>query len=222
MSACHPIPDPPAPLVLGPRPRILVIKLATLGDLLLATPALRALRRRYPDARLDVLTTPEAASLLADSPHVDRVHSVHLRPLGRDRDVRGRLGAVGDLAGLLVQLRRTRYDVAVLAHHLTLPGAPRKYRALLAAVAPSQSVGLDNVRGSFLDVRVPDHGFGSRHEADYALDLAAALDAALPAGERGLHLADLGWPEIAPARLGAADPLCVAMHPGSGTYSVAR
>jgi ADP-heptose:LPS heptosyltransferase len=222
MSAWQPIPDLPAPLMLGPRPRILVIKLATLGDLLLATPALRALRRRYPDARLDVLTTPEAASLLEDSPHVDRVHSVHLRPLGRDRDARGRVSAVGYLAGLLAQLRRTRYDAAVLAHHLTLPGAPRKYRALLAAIAPSQSVGLDNGRGGFLDVRVPDHGFGSRHEAHYALDLAAALDAALRAGERGLRLADLGCPDIALAPLGAADPPRVAIHPGSGAYSVAR
>jgi ADP-heptose:LPS heptosyltransferase len=222
MSAWHPIPDLPAPLVLGPRPRILVIKLATLGDLLLATPALRALRRRYPDARLDVLTAPEAVSLLANSPHVDQVHSLQLHPLGREHDVRGRVSAIGNFAGLLAQLRRARYDAAVLVHHLTLPGAPRKYRALLAAIAPSKSVGLDNGRGSFLDVRVPDHGFGSQHEADYALGLAAALDAALPAGERGLQLADLGWPDIAPVPLVVAHPSRVAIHPGSGTYSVAR
>jgi ADP-heptose:LPS heptosyltransferase len=222
MSAWHPFPEAPVPLVLGPRPRILVIKLATLGDLLLATPALRVLRRRYPDARLDVLTTPEAASLLADSPYVDRVHSMHLHLLGHDHDVRGRLSTIGDLVGLLAQLRRARYDAAVLVHHLTLPGVPRKYRALLAAISPRTSVGLDNGRGSFLDIRVPDHGFGSRHEADYACDLAAALDAALPAGERGLQLADLGWPDIAPAPLGAVDPPRVAIHPGSGTYSIAR
>src|SRR5690242_1972982 len=61
----------PAPVALGPRPRILVIKLATLGDLLLATPALRALRLRYPAARIDLLTTPAAAPLLDSSSLVD-------------------------------------------------------------------------------------------------------------------------------------------------------
>jgi len=35
----------------SPNPKILVIKLADLGDVLTATPALRALRSAYPDAR---------------------------------------------------------------------------------------------------------------------------------------------------------------------------
>src|SRR5437867_2090718 len=49
----------------GPVRRILVIKLHDqLGDFLLATPALRALRERYPEARL-VLVTREFLAPLA-------------------------------------------------------------------------------------------------------------------------------------------------------------
>jgi len=70
------IPEPPAPLSLGAQPRILAVKMATLGDVLLATPALRALRLRYPAARLDVLTTEASASLLRDSPLVDHVYTL--------------------------------------------------------------------------------------------------------------------------------------------------
>ena len=44
--------------------RVLVVKLADLGDVLLSEPALRSLRQGYPDARIDVLTTPHAAELL--------------------------------------------------------------------------------------------------------------------------------------------------------------
>ncbi len=43
---------------------ILVVKLAGIGDLLLATPALRALRETYPQARIDLLVTPDSAGLL--------------------------------------------------------------------------------------------------------------------------------------------------------------
>src|SRR5271165_1076051 len=70
------IPSRPAPLDLGERPRICVIKLATLGDLLLATPALRALRDRYPDATVDVLTTPDSSELLRDSQLVRRIFAL--------------------------------------------------------------------------------------------------------------------------------------------------
>ncbi len=44
--------------------RILAIKLADLGDLLVTEPALRSLRTAYPDAAIDILTTPTAAALV--------------------------------------------------------------------------------------------------------------------------------------------------------------
>lgn len=44
--------------------RILIIKLAALGDVLRTTPVLRRLRSRYPSARIAWLTSPEAMPLL--------------------------------------------------------------------------------------------------------------------------------------------------------------
>src|SRR6476659_4932073 len=60
------------PLPHEPR-RILVVKLFALGDLLNTTPALRALRARFPQARIDVLTTRQGKPGLANSPHIDDV-----------------------------------------------------------------------------------------------------------------------------------------------------
>ena len=48
-------------IILPPDAHILVVKLATIGDLLLATPSLRALRETYPNARIDQLVTPASA-----------------------------------------------------------------------------------------------------------------------------------------------------------------
>src|SRR5512135_2556028 len=58
---------------LPPDAHILVVKLATIGDLLLATPALRALRETYPQARIDLLVTPASAGLLDDWDVIDHV-----------------------------------------------------------------------------------------------------------------------------------------------------
>src|SRR5712664_3150705 len=52
------------PITLPPDAHILVVKLAGIGDLLLATPALQALRESYPHARIDLLVTPDSAGLL--------------------------------------------------------------------------------------------------------------------------------------------------------------
>ena len=60
-------------ITLPPNARILVVKLATIGDLLLATPALRALRETYPQARIDLLVTPASAGLLNDWEVIDNV-----------------------------------------------------------------------------------------------------------------------------------------------------
>ncbi|MFI5271615.1 MAG: glycosyltransferase family 9 protein [Ktedonobacterales bacterium] len=222
MPAPRRIPEAePAPVALGAHPRILAIKLATLGDLLLTTPALRALRTRYPRARLDVLTTAAAAPLLTDSPLVDAVYTLDLPPGARAPMMRG----AGALLTTLTTLRAARYDAALLLHHLTLPAGRRKHRTLLTTLAPRLTAGLDNGFGGFLDLRVPDHGFGARHEAEYALAIARAVDATLPAGERGLRVADLGWEALAtepPETEATGSPPLVALHPGSGSYSRAR
>jgi heptosyltransferase-2 len=54
-------------------PNILAVRFSSIGDILLTTPLLRAIRRRYPDARLSVLTKQAFAPLLSHNPHVDRV-----------------------------------------------------------------------------------------------------------------------------------------------------
>lgn len=53
--------------------RILAIRPRALGDVVLVTPALRALHRGFPDAALDVMTEPRYGPLLAGLPGVRRV-----------------------------------------------------------------------------------------------------------------------------------------------------
>ena len=53
--------------------RILAVNLNYLGDALFTTPALSALRMRFPDARIDVLAGERAAAMLADDPAISRL-----------------------------------------------------------------------------------------------------------------------------------------------------
>lgn len=72
-----------APQALGSPPwdwspvhKVLVIRLRSIGDTVLTTPALFALRRFLPDARIDILLEDWVAPLLEGSPLVDRVISI--------------------------------------------------------------------------------------------------------------------------------------------------
>jgi lipopolysaccharide heptosyltransferase II len=60
--------------------RVLVIRFSSLGDILLAAPAVRALRKRFPDAHIDLLVASEYADAAAMIPGPDRI-------LGFDRSL---------------------------------------------------------------------------------------------------------------------------------------
>ena len=59
--------------MVGPYEKILLIKPSSLGDVVMALPALSALRRSFPQARISWLIRPEFAPLLEGHPHLDEV-----------------------------------------------------------------------------------------------------------------------------------------------------
>jgi heptosyltransferase-2 len=60
---------------------ILVIKLDSIGDMVLATPALRELRRNFPEARILLVATPQTREIVELCPHIDRI--MVFEPSGR-------------------------------------------------------------------------------------------------------------------------------------------
>lgn len=68
-------------------PNILLVRFSAIGDILLLTPLLRALRRKHPDARLTVVTRTGFAPLLERNPRISEVISwdplTSLSDLGR-------------------------------------------------------------------------------------------------------------------------------------------
>lgn len=76
--------DMTANLVLPERPKILVITLRRLGDVLLTTPLLHALRTRWPGAQLDTLVFRGSDGILQGNPDLDHVVTMPQRPSARE------------------------------------------------------------------------------------------------------------------------------------------
>ena len=142
-------------------PKILAIRLRALGDVVLVTPALRALQRGHPGASIDVVTDPRYAGILSWVPEVSRVW-----PLERSTFSAWRLGA---------RLRRERWEWA-----LDFFGNPRS--ALVARLSGARLRAGFDLRGRrhAYDVRVPRDAPGPRGGREHAS--AAHVRLAVAAG----------------------------------------
>ncbi len=214
-------------VTLSPQARILVIKMAGIGDLLLATPALRALRETYPQARIDLLVTPDSAGLLDGWGVIDHIIVLDKYLFDYPQQILKNPRNLLRLTPLWHALHDAHYDAVLLLHHLTLPFGRVKYQVLLRSTGAKYRVGLDNGHGWFLNVRADDEGFGAMHEAEYNLAVAGAVGATtddkrltVPLSEEHHRRArQLLYEDESPA--GSARPV-IAIHPGSGGYSTAR
>jgi heptosyltransferase-2 len=150
------------------RERILVVQTAFLGDVILTTPLVAALRRHAPSAEITMLVTPAAAGLVAHHPALDRVLT---------DDKRGRGRGIGGLLRLVRTLRSHRFTVALAAQKsvrtalaLRAAGIPRR---IGFATAPAAALYTELV------ARPP-----TAHDRDRLLGLLAPLGVAMPAPER--------------------------------------
>jgi ADP-heptose:LPS heptosyltransferase len=153
--------------------RVLVIRHRAGGDLLLTTPALRALRRGLPRASIEVLTARAFRELLSGNPDVDAVLSFDRRSLRSQ-------------AALYLRLARGGYDVV-----LDLVSNPRS--AFLTALTRARTrVGYDLPGRSWAyTLRIPREPVGPegpvlRYAPEAALDAVRALG--LSAGDTELTL----------------------------------
>ena len=105
---------------LGPSPRILLIRLRSLGDVVLMTPALEVLSQIRPDARIDVAVEPPFSEALYGHRFIHRLieirrqlHNTHsdasADPVGKAPRLLTKIQAVREI-------RRTRYEIAWNLH----------------------------------------------------------------------------------------------------------
>lgn len=92
--------------IAGAPRSILLVQLGDIGDVVLSTPCLRALRENYPQARIVVAVRDKAAELLEDCPWLDQVIAV----TKRSRPLRGELRFQVDF---FRNLRNLQCDLAI-------------------------------------------------------------------------------------------------------------
>lgn len=153
---------------------ILVIRLYFIGDVLLSTPVLEALGRRFPEASLAVVVKRRALDILRGNPFVDEVIVYDAVP---------RYHSPVWTLRLARELRSRRFSVSV-----DLTGDRRSSWMVLAA-DPAFRVGVNRVgMGYLLDRRTPYRAEG--HVVDHLLSTVEPLGAHSPDPSPRMYLSE--------------------------------
>jgi lipopolysaccharide heptosyltransferase II len=138
-----------------------------IGDVVFTTPAIRALRRRFPQAHLAYLVEEQAAPIVIGNPHLDEVIIIPLT-FGLRR-------VVDDLK-IGRELRRRAFDVVIDFH-----GGPRGSWLTWMSGAPER-IGYTVVGRSWMYTRAIDRPreLRARHSVENQWDLLTPLGVAPP------------------------------------------
>jgi lipopolysaccharide heptosyltransferase I len=101
--------------MIGGSPRILIIRLSAIGDVVRALPLLHGLRAKHPQGQIDWAVEPKAADVVRNHPALDQL-LVYDRPRSIWRGARSLLSFVRMVRGM-------HYDIVVDAHGILKSGA---------------------------------------------------------------------------------------------------
>lgn len=161
-----------------PPKKILVIRRDNIGDLILSTPFLSALKKRFPDTAIDVFTNSYCAPVLEGNPDVDQVF---VYEKGHHRGQRGLFKVYLDRALLIWKLRKAKYDFIILGK----PSVEPRPLQLARLIGASRIIGITE-QGSPFENYLTDPLYWSpaqgKHVAERCMQLLDPLGGTVPAG----------------------------------------
>jgi lipopolysaccharide heptosyltransferase II len=151
---------------------VLAIRLDALGDVLMTTPALRALKQACPGRRLTLLTSPAGAKVAALVPEIDDV-IVYDAPWLKATAPRAQSGPE---FAMVERLRQGRFDAAALFTVYSQNPLPSAFLCYLADIPLRLAHCHENPYQLLTHWVVdPEPAGGIRHEVRRQLDLVAAV-----------------------------------------------
>lgn len=192
--------------------KILLVRLDNLGDVLLATPAFRAVKRALPAASLTLLTSPVGAQVGTLNPDIDQVMSYQVpwvdpwQSLSQDS---------AREQHMIERLRAEHFDGAIIFTSFHQSALPAAYLCYLADIPLRLAASIDGP-GSLLTTR-HKHPERMLHEVERGLDLVSALGIVAEEQEMVLHVPATARQEaqdyLTARGLAARHPLII-VHPG--------
>ena len=152
---------------------ILIRSTNWIGDAIMTTPAVRSIRRNFPEAKITLLALPWVADVFSACPHIDHIFIYDKQ--GRHQGLRGKLRLAADL-------RQQNYDLTIL-----LQNAFEAALITFLARIPVRGGYTTDGRGLLLTHGVRKHPeIGTKHQVHYYQEMVEGLG--LQRSENSLEL----------------------------------
>jgi len=131
-----------------------------IGDMILLTPSLRALRKKFPGARIQMLVNPLVGGLMERNPYIDDVMVY---------DKRGEHRGIQQMRRMANRLKEKPFDMAVILHPTSVRSAILSFMAGI-----SERIGTNlRGRGLFLTTKIKEQT--NIHEVERYLDIVSPV-----------------------------------------------
>jgi lipopolysaccharide heptosyltransferase II len=146
---------------------ILIVLIAGIGDLILASRSLRAMRAGFPDTEIHLLTSTDASLVAANYRFVDRVWAFPIR-----ESKRSKLQFL-HIVKMMFKLRKIEFQVAVNLYRIASRMGALRMGLLFSLLKGRGKVGhASRGFGLFLDKKAPPDTFDNSHYADAMVRIA--------------------------------------------------
>jgi heptosyltransferase-2 len=195
-----------------PLHKILIVLIAGIGDLVLASKAIRSVRGGYPGAEIHLLTSSDAAPLAKNDSCIDRVWAFPIREFRKDRRY-----AI-EILRLIRALREIPFRSILNLYAVDSLSGAMKMGLLFSAFPSPVKAGHDSRGfGFFLTNRVPEERFRDRHISEAMLEVA--LSAGGVRDDQGIAVrwgpaSELKWKGLFAQGNGTSGRVIVGVNPG--------
>lgn len=149
------------------KKKILVILVAGIGDLVLASKSIRSLRNGYPQSEIHLLTNAQASSIASNYKYIDHVWSFPIRELRKNKR------ELLNILKLIYALSKIKFDVILNLYRVDSHLGAIKMGLLFLILNSSVKIGHDSYGfGLFVNKKVLPDIFRKQHFVDAMMDVA--------------------------------------------------
>lgn len=142
--------------------KILVFKVGAIGDVVMTTPFLEALRKKFTSAKIYYCVGKRSAAVLKNNPHIDELITFDDK-IVLDKSIKG-------LLSLKKKIKKNNFDLGIVLDKSEFAGLFLRFSGVKTAVGFNREG-----EGNMLDISIPYNN--EEHEVDQYLKIAYALGA---------------------------------------------
>ncbi len=158
--------------VVNPR-KILIIQLGGIGDVVMSTPVIRALREHYKKAYIGMLVISRSAPVIEGLPYIDKLFIVDVKLITFRQLIT--IPYLFKTIRLIRMLRNKKFDLAINLKRIWSWSGAFKTAVFIKLIGAKQSIGIKGKKSFFYSIDVGESSSKIKHAVEENIEVVKTL-----------------------------------------------